>query len=803
MLMSDLRYGLRTLLKNPAFAGVAVLTLALGIGANTVIFSVVKAVILSPLPFGEPERIVGVFTINRAQAGELDVFSPANFSDVAEQSRALEAVAAWRYWGFDVSGESEPERLTAGRVSPAFFRALGVSPILGRVFLPEDDATGTEHVVVLGHGLWQKRFGGDPAICGRTIQLNGESHLVLGVMPRGFEFPAGAEIWAPLGLNESQRQQRGSVFLEVLARLGQGITLEAAQSEMGTIASRLEKDYPGPNTSLGMTLIPLHDQIVGSVRPALLVLSAAVTFVLLVGCANLANLLLASASARQREFAVRAALGASRGRLIRQLLTESVLLSLIGGGLGVLISLWGLSALAAFGPGNVPRLGEVSLDAGVLIFTLLLSVVTGVLFGLAPALGASRSDLQGALKAGARTAGTDLGRSRLRATLVIAEVALVLVLLASAGLMMKSFLRLRSVDPGFNPDRLMSLQFFLPQPRYPQDQSKIAFESRLLEKIRSLPGVVGAATASPAPIGAIPMRFENEFRIAGRPEPEPGSMPVARYNRVGPGYFRTLGVPLLRGREFAPSDDAGAPAVAIISELTARRHWPDEDPLGRRIIIGERQPITMEIVGVVGDVKQISLDDTGRPTIYVPFSQRPSNSLNVMIRTSGPPADLAGAIKQQLWAVDRDIPADYLETAESLISRSLAQPRFTMVLLACFAGMALVLAMVGIFGVIAYSVTQRTQEIGVRMALGANRGDVLRMVLGHGMGLTAIGVALGLAGSAALTRYLSSLLFQVSATDPMTFGWVTLLLVAVALFASWIPARRATRVDPMVALRHD
>lgn len=797
--LQDLRFSLRMLGRTPGFTIVALLTLALGIGANTAIFSVVNAVLLKPLPFGEPDRIVSVWTTWQNRGMERDIFSPANFLDLEQQTDTLAAVAAYMYFGFDITEGGEPESLTAALVTPAMFRVLGVEPILGRTFTAEEALPGNHRVVILSHALWQTRFGSDPGILGRDVSLDGVPRTVIGVMPEGIAFPDGVKVWGPLAMTERTRQSRGAIYLDVIARLADGAGLEPAQAELDTIGARLASAYPDANTGMGLQLEPLHDQLVGNVRTALLVLCGAVAFVLLVGCTNLANLLLAAAAVRHREFALRAALGASRWRLIRQLLTESVALSLAGGALGILFAMWGLSALVAFDPGNVRRLDQVSLDGNVLMFTLALSLLTGILFGLAPAFGASRPDVHDALKEGGRGAAPG-GRRGLGRILVVAEVALVLVLLAGAGILIRSFAHLRSVDPGFNPDGVMSLQLFLPRARYAEAPARTTFARAMLERVGSIPGVRSTAIGSTVPFSEVPYVHDTSFLIAGRPVPPPDREPTAYEHRASPGYFRTLGIPLLRGRRFTDQDHEDAAPVIIINAELARRFWPDGNPIGERITtMDDIGP--MEIIGVVGDTRFGQLDGDIRPAIYYPYAQSPTFGLTLLARTDGPPLSLAGAVKTQLWSLDAELPAQYINSMRGLIDGTLALPRFTMLLLGAFAGLALILAAVGIYGVIAYSVSQRTQEIGVRMALGARRRDVFRLVLGQGMMLTGLGVLLGLAGALALTRFLTSLVFEVSVTDPVTYLAVAALLSSIALLACYIPARRAMRVDPLVALR--
>ncbi len=803
-LWQDLRYGARMLTRNPGFTAVAVLTLALGIGANTALFSVIDAVLLRPLPYADSDELVVVW---ESHDGERNSISIPNFDDWRDQNRVFSHIALFRGRNYNLTGTDQPERLRAGVASGSFFRLLGVEPLLGRAFQPKDDRAGAERVVVLSYGLWHRRFASDPAVVGQAITLDGDLHTVIGVMPPGFRHPDidRAQMWLPVSFDTQYmlaRESRGNHSYQAVARLAPGVSLPQARAEMQTIARRLEQDHPDSNTGTGALVFPLLEELVENVRPALLVLLAGVGLVLLIACANLTNLLLARAAGREKEIAIRAALGAGRTRLLRQLLTESLLLAVLGGLLGVLLALWGVDLLVRLAPGNIPRLEQVGINAPVLGFTLLLSLATGLFFGLAPALQSSRPDLHHSLKEGGRTSAA-AGRRRLRSLLVVAEVALSLMLLIGAGLLLRSFVRLLDVNLGFQPANVLTARVSLPDAAYPEDEDVAAFQQEVLRRLESLPGVHSAGLVTPLPLSGAQIAVG--ITIEGKPEPPPGEGPYARFRSVGGDYFRTLGIPLLRGRAFTSADTQAAPRVAVINQTLARLNWPGEDPLGKRVAIGDPAEGApwRTVVGLVPDVKYRSLEHEPEPEMYVPGAQSPMDWIYFVVRTEGDPVSLAPALRQQIASLDPNLPVFAVGTLEQLVTRSVGQRRFTMLLLGSFAALALLLAVVGIYGVMSYAVSRRTHEIGIRVALGAQRDDILKLVGGQGMALALLGVGLGLAGAFAVTRFLSSLLFGITPTDPLTFAGVAFVLAAVALLACYLPARRATRVDPMVALRYE
>jgi putative ABC transport system permease protein len=807
-LSKDLRYGIRMLAQKPGFTVAAVLALALGIGANSAIFSVVNAVLLRSLPYKEPGQLLMVQSTKRQDTRRAGSASYLDFADWKGQNQVFDDMAAFRSKGYTLTGIGEPERITGARVSASFFPLLGVETSLGRAFLPEEDMSKGERVVVISQGLWQRRFGSDPNIIGRALTLDSQSYTVVGVLPAGFSFPIdieNADMWSPLALDGELLEQRGAHFLRVIARLKPGVSLQSAQTEITAIASRLEQQYPEDNTDRVVTLYSLHEQLVGSIRPALLVLLAAVGAVLLIACSNVANLLLARAAARQKEIAIRMALGATRGRIIRQLITESLILAFLGGGAGLLLALWGVESLIALSPANLPRLSGVGVDGWVLTFTLLISIFTGIIFGLAPALKASKPDLNDALKEGGRGSTEGFSGRRMRDLLVVVEMALALILLISAGLLIRSFLRLQQVNAGFDPSNVLTMQVELPSSRYKESVQVSTFFEQTLERIAALPGVESAGGINVLPLSGNNMR--TSFTILNRPAPPPGQEPLAEARAVTPGYFRTLRIPLLRGEEFTGNYAKGSPGRIIINDSMARRFWPDEDPIGQRVSIGisvdEDNPAVWEIIGIVGDVRHASLDIEPAPEMYVPHSQQSWPFLTLVVRTSSDAMAMAGPVRDQVLAVDKDQPVSSIQTLESRVSASVAQPRFYLLLLSLFAALALILAAVGVYGVLSYLVTQRIHEIGIRLALGASPFDVIKLVVGHGMMLAVIGVVTGLICAFILTRLMSSMLYGVSATDPMTFAALSLLLLAVALLASYIPARKATKVDPMIALRYE
>jgi putative ABC transport system permease protein len=802
----DLRYGIRTMLKNPAFTLVAVAALALGIGANTAIFSVVNSILLRPLPFKEPERLL---TVSHAypKLNLIAPVSPPGFMDYRARTDVFEMSAASAGGSFNLTGEGEPERIQARAVSASFFPTLGVEAALGRTFLQEEDQPGHEHVVVLSHGLWQRRFGADPGVIGKTIMLDSEAYVVVGVMPASFRLYGQDDAWAPLALTAEQMSpnRRRAEFLAMIARLKPGVSIEQAQAAMNTVASQIQQDNPQifpSDGSWGVQVKPVYEEMVEDIRPALLVLLGAVGFVLLIACANVANLLLARATARRKEIAIRTALGASRWRLVRQLLTESVLMAIVGGGLGLLLAVWGVDVLIKLNQNNIPRAREIGIDSRVLAFTFGLSLLTGILFGLIPALQASKTELTEALKEGGRTS-SGSHRARFRNLLVVSEIALALVLLIGAGLMVKSFARLLHVNPGFEPQNLLTMQVALPSTKYSEPSQRAAFYQQALDKIKTLPGVQSAGAVSHLPLsGSIASGF---FSIEGQQYPPGEQLPHTDLRAASPQYLQTMGIPVLKGRYFDERDTDAAPNVAIIDETLARRYWPNEDPLGKRISFNRRENVQVwrEIVGVVGAVKHKGLDADYRGQLYFPHPQNPWGNMYLVVRTTNEPSSMAAMVRSAIQSVDKDQPVYRVMTMETLLNESVAQRRFSMLLLTLFAVVAVVLAIVGLYGVMSYGVSQRTHEIGIRMALGAQARDVLRMVVGQGLLLALIGVGIGLVAALLLTRVMSSLLFGVSATDPFMFASIPLILAVVALLACYIPARRATKVDPMVALRYE
>jgi putative ABC transport system permease protein len=800
-MIDDLRHAVRLLLKRPGFTATALLLLSVGIGANTALFSLVEGVVLRPLPYLEPQRLVGVWeTYPPAGYDKIEV-SGLDLADWKAQSRVFERFAALQGASFTLAGDGEPERFLGACVSSEIFPLLGIAPALGRTHRPEEDAKGQDLVVVLGDRLWKRRFGADPHVLGRQISLNGKSRTVIGVMPPGFGFPEKAELWVPLPLTLAPASERLSHDIDVLGRLVQGATLEQAQAEIEAIARRIAQEHPEENTGIGARVIPLHEQLVGDVQPALLALLGAVGFVLLIACANIANLLLARAAARRKEFAVRSALGAGRLRLVRQLLIESGLLVLLGGLLGLLVAWWGGNALLALSPAELPRVEGIGLDAPTLLYTALLCLLTGLLFGLAPATQAFRIDLQSTLKEGGRTTGAGLP-GRLRGGLVAAEVGLSTVLLVGAALLLQSLSGLLSVAPGFDPERVLSVRLNLPA-RYEKNEQISAFWDRALESARSLPGVESAALVSHMPM--TDNNWETFALVEGRNVSSMTEIPVTRSSMISPGYFRTMGVPLLRGRDFTDRDTAGQPGVAIINQTMARKIFRGQDPLGQRFKQGRPQDPEpwLTIVGIVGDIHEHGLASDLTASVYRPSPQNPFSGVNLVLRSAGDPLKLAGDLRAKLRELDPEVPLAEVRTLESLVSASVSKQRFSTLLLGIFAAMALVLAVVGLYGVMSYGVAQRTHEIGIRMALGARMGNIVRLVLVQGMALALAGVLLGVAAGYGLTRFLSSLLYGISPTDPRTFGAIALLLSASALLACLVPARRASRVDPMVALREE
>ena len=800
-LLQDLRYSLRNLLKTPAFTAVALITLALGIGANTAIFSVVNAVLLRALPYADPDRLVVLLHNGRNPA------SHGNFLDWKRDNHVFENMAAAESWTPNLTGIDKPQELPGLRVTPEMFPTLGVAPLLGRNFTVDEAQKGKDRVVLLSYPLWQQQFGGDKDVLGQTMQLNGEAYTVMGVMPNGFRFApfwaTKAQIWTPLIVEEGNR---GGFSLRIFARLKAGTSLQQARAEMGTISARLEAQYPGTNKDV--TVTSLKGKVVGDLRPALLVLLGAVGFVLLIACANVAHMLLARASARQREIAVRTALGASRARIVRQFLAESALLALIGGALGVLMAVWGMRVVLASAPAELLKFGNVGVDRNVLLFALAVSVITGMAFGLAPALQSSALNLVDSLKEGGRAAGTGRRSSRTRSLLVASEFALALILLAGAGLMIRTFAALQAIDPGFNPHHLLTMVVSTAGAKE-ANAGRAAFFQSSLDRVRALPGVTSASAINHLPLGGDIWGFT--FTVEGRPVPKKGEEPVAAYRVVLPGYFHTMNISMERGRDFRDSDNQTASGVVIVNEFLAKRYWPGEEAVGKRLSADDGKT-WLTVVGVIANVVRSEWTAAAEEEFYLPYLQSadylssPSAHLaylTFVIRTSGDAAGQTAGIQRAIHSLDRNVTVSEIETMDEVVADANAQPRFYLHLLAAFAGVALVLAAVGIYGVMSHSVARRTKEMAVRMALGAQREEVMRMVIGESMLLALVGGAVGLVGALALTPLMKTLLYGVRAADPVTFALVAGVLGAVAALASYIPARRATKVDPMVALRYE
>jgi putative ABC transport system permease protein len=795
-LLKDIRYGIRSLVKRPAFTLVAVLTLGLGIGVNTAIFSVINAVLLRPLPYSDPSRLLAF----RSNQSALDL------ADVELQTKTFAKLGGMVAQPLAYTAGSEPLQLQIGQVTGGFFDTFAVRPERGRYITAEDDKNGAPYVVVLSHALWAREFASDGQIVGKTIPLSGNNYTIIGVMPASFVTPReNTEAWTPVHVsNPVAANFRGVHFLRTYGRLAPNASFEQAKAEMSVVDKNLAAQYPADNKNRATVLFPLHERIVGESRQSLIILFASVSFVLLIACANFANLLLARAAEREREFVIRGALGARRWRLIRQLLTESVLVSLAGGAVAVVLAIWGTSLLVSFKPANLPRLSEITVDARVLLFTLGVSILTGLVFGLLPAWTAARSGVSEALKEGGRSATAGGARQRLRSIFVVAELAVALVLLVGAGLLIKTFWKLRSIEPGFNADHLITMRVQLPEARYKDVGSQTRFRSQILAGINSLPGV-RAAMISELPLSGDSLN--HNFIIENRPPIAPGDEPDLETRSVMGDYFKVMQIPLKAGRDFGSQDFVDtAPLVGLANESLVNQYFQNEDPIGKRIRwASDPAQRWMTIVGVVGDVKHFGLDLPEQPAFYTPYTQIAAwkRWMSVAARTQADPASMSQAIKGEIWKVDSQLPVTRLETMKEVAAESFAARRFNMSLLTLFAALALVLAAIGIYGVMSYAVTQRTQEIGIRMALGAGTGDVLKLVFRNGMTLVIIGVALGLAGAFALTRLMVTLLFGVTPTDALTIGVVSGVLIAVALLACFIPARRATKVDPLVALRYE
>jgi putative ABC transport system permease protein len=793
--LTDMRYGTRQLLKAPGFTIVAILTLAVGIGATSAIFSVLNGVMLRPLPYPEPERIVRVMEV-LPQYGRFAV-APANFLDWRDRNQVFERIGAYTVRNDTFMGREGPERIPQAFVSWDMFELLGVAPMLGRSFREDEDLPKQNNVIVISHGMWQRRFGSDPHILGRPISLGDAPVTIVGVMPAGFYFAGRTtEFWRPLALDPTNAG-RGGHYLAVIARLKQGVSLQQADSEMRGIATQLAKQYPNTNADESADTVRLHDLIVGPIRPMLLTLFAAVGMVVLIACANVAHLLLVRASVRERELAIRTAMGAGRSRLVLQMIAESLVLALAGGAAGVLLAYLAIAPIQTLGATSLPRVADITLDRNVLAFAFAVTIATGFVFGLAPAWQAARGGVGAVLKDSGRSTGAR--GHRMRGLLLVAEVALSLVLLVGAALLIRSFARLTNVDPGFAPGHVLSFQVMLPEAAYPDSPRRAAFFDRLLERLRGTPGVQAAGMIQTLPILD---DYMLSFSIQGRPPAAPGHELSANYRVASPGYFESLSIPVRRGRAFTAHDDtARSPMVAVIVEAFAQRHFPGEDPIGRGLDIGNGTDGFYEIVGVVGSVRHEGLDSSPRPTMYIPYKHEPFGAMVMMVRTHGDPAQFAGTARQLVREIDPSLPAFGIAPLSNVITQSVAPRRFSMLLLGIFALVALFLAAVGLYGVVAYAVSRRTQEIGLRMAIGAQLSDVLRLVLGSGLKLAIIGVAIGIGGALALSSYVETMLFDIGRFDTPSYIATAAVLLGVSAVACYVPARRAMRVDPLVALR--
>ena len=797
-IIKDIRYGLRSLLKRPGFTVIALVALALGIGANTAIFSLVNAIVLQPLPYPDPDRLVWAWGTVRSGSNRASV-APLDYLDFRSQNRTFEQLAA--SFGLpgqaNLTGSGDPERLVSSSVTGNYFDTFGVRPVLGRGFSLENEKTGQDQVTVLSHALWQRRFAGDPEIVNKTLILDSKPYQVIGVMPANLRLPQNPELWVPLNFDvDPSMKQRRAHFLRPIGRLKAGVSLAQAQADIDLIAAQLEQQFPDTNTGWSLGLVSLREQLVGDSSTIVFILFGAVGLVLLIACANVANLLLVRAAARRKEIALRTALGASRWRIVRQMITESLLLSIVGGALGALVAFWGVQVLVSLTEDSLPPTVNVTIDATVLGFTLLISIVTGLLFGLAPASRTLKVDLIDSLKDGARGAEGTL-RNRTRSLLVVFESAVAVMLLIGAGLLVRSLIELQKVDPGFDSNNILTLSIALPQQKYEGEGKAANFFQQFETRVASLPGVESVGLITELPL--TDQLNDISFTVEGRPPVSPDQALGTDWRRVNQNYFSTFRIPLLRGRNFTEQEVRQSEAVVVVSQALVASAFPNEDPLGKRIITMFGYPY--EIVGVVGDIRHSSLASGPLPTMY--FPTRNTGRMNVLVRTQGDPLSIVGAVRKEVHALDPDQPIAEVKRMSDWVDSSVAEPRYRTTLLALFAAIAMILAATGIYGVMSYSVTQRTHEIGVRMALGARRLDVLKMVVKQGMVLTLVGVVIGLAGAFALTRVMSTLLFGVTAKDPITFGVVAALLIAVAFIACFVPARRATKVDPLVALRYE
>jgi len=801
----DLRYGFRTLLRNPGFCAVAILALAMGIGPNTAIFTMVNAVLLKPLPVPEPNRVVMIWgTLLKSGFDQMPV-SAADYLEWKKQAHSFDqmsAAFAIPEFGLNVSGAGDPERVSAALASKEFLPALGIKPIVGRNFLPEEDRPGGPPAVLISHALWQRRFHSDPAAIGRSLTVDGIPRTVVGVVPHELGEMVAADLWLPTAINPNNPERQNHQF-GIVARLKPGVTVAESRAEMAVIARRLESAYPATNTGWGVTLFPMAEMFTGRIRPVLLILLGAVGLLLLIACANLANLLLARAATREKEIAIRGALGAGRLRLIRQLLTESLVLALAGGALGLVLAAWGVRLLRSVVPDMFPMLQHMSVDVPVLAFTFGISILTGLLFGLVPAWRSSHTDLNTTLKEAAGRSESAGGSHRIRSFLLAGEVALAVLLSVSAGLLLRSFVRVTEVNPGMRTANILTMNLSLPEVKYDTPQKRATFYKDLIERVDALPGVrsAGAVVFLPLRVSILSFRiWVNSFTIEGRPPVPQDKQPLADYRPATPGYFNTMGIALRQGRLFDQHDDLDAKRVVLVNEAMVRKHFPHENPLGQRIVMGK----PMEIVGVVADAKLYGLDAPVEPAVYVPHAQHSGDSsMAVVVRTEGDPTVVAAAVRREILKLDPEQPISNVRSMEQVLSDSLMLRRVAMLLLTVFASLALTLATVGIYGLTAYSVSRRTHEIGLRVALGASQSQILRMVVGRGLVTSLIGAAIGVAAAFELTRGLSGMLYGVTATDPLVFAGVPLLLIAVSVLASYVPARKATRIDPLVALRYE
>jgi predicted permease len=808
-LIRDIRYGVRGLLKHPGFTAIVVITLALGIGASTAIFSVVNSVLLRRLPYRTAERIVAIQELD--PSGKRVQVTSANFLDWRAQNTVFEQLAAIKTTSTNLALTDGAERIDLAQTSANFFNVFGAAPQYGRLFIPQDEQAGHEAVVVVSDALWQRRFGSDPALVGKLITLDGKNYTVVGVAPPGFQYPDKTEVWLPplklapeLHDRQDVRQTRGMGYLAAVALLKPGVSLGQAAGEMETITARLRQQYPDTNNRRFNRVVSLHEHLIGDRNKVLWLLLGAVTFVLLIGCANVANLLLASGASRQKEMAIRAALGASRWRVVRQLFTESTVLALVGGAVGLLIAYWGLAAITKLLPGDFPRLQEIHMDLRVLAFTFGASVFTGILFGLVPALQISRPDVQESIRETGRGTSGSLRQSRFRQALIVVEVALSVVLLAGAGLLFRSFIHLQSVDAGFVSQQVLTARLSPSGTNFKTEPDYVKFYNQVIEKVSAVPGVEDAGIINTLPLDKGPTAG---FRVEGRPVTTPDKWPGANYRVVSPNYFRAMSIPIVQGRAYTDRDDGNAPLAMIVNQELAREVFPNENPIGKRINFGntgnDQQPIWFEIVGVVANIRSLELREEATGELYFSALQNPFENMSLVVRSSVEPSTLSASVRQIVSEVDRSVPVSNVKTMEHLVSESITQPRFNLFLLGLFSTVAMLLSAAGIYGVTAYTVTQRTHELGIRLALGAQVSDVLKMILGQGMAVIGVGLVLGLVAAFGVMRLLRSLLFGVGENDPVTFVAITAMLLLVALVACYIPARRAMKVDPLVALRYE